>query len=564
MTRMFTTRWSFLKSIFLFAFKSPKSAIVAIGVSLVIYFNRWSTIQENIRHSKIMKALESQEITDKQAVSYSLFLLLNLVIKSLACIFKPSFYFITEYDLDICKFQEELRMPFDFISLKGVSKLLTRHSRYNRVFMSSVDSLVFSIPVETAFIVLNVYDYQKILTPKHFMIYSLAGCVFAFLFFALRYRILTTEIALESVESDRNSELAEIFDNIIAIRLSAKECDPSKRTLFRHSSSRLFAMHDYLKVCSNILRYICFPILNLYILNDDPNIHKSFPRFVILGISFSFTLKNIADAVIDLERNWRKIQEYSADASALTQEKDPIEDYVANCTAQPRLAGVILENVTIRRNGTPILNDISLRFAGNGLVALIGRNGSGKSTFARFLLGLHAFEGVVWSRWEDAQPNLSERPDQYNVPNHITPIISGKHVLRKVTAYSPQKPGFFEQSIPEVLGEGTVHTRDEILQQLKYYGIHDLISEYDTPISMDMSIQTKHLISLGRSLMSKYPIMVLDETLDDLGKEEFSNVLSILNREKNSRLIFLITHRWMDMSMFDSIIRFDDGYVFKQ
>lgn len=46
------------------------------------------------------------------------------------------------------------------------------------------------------------------------------------------------------------------------------------------------------------------------------------------------------------------------------------------------------ENLTVRRGGRAILDDVSARFEGGGLVAVIGANGAGKSTLLAVLAGL--------------------------------------------------------------------------------------------------------------------------------------------------------------------------------
>jgi iron complex transport system ATP-binding protein len=53
-----------------------------------------------------------------------------------------------------------------------------------------------------------------------------------------------------------------------------------------------------------------------------------------------------------------------------------------------------VQGLTVRRRGTAVLEDVSLRVAGGEVVGLIGPNGAGKTTLLRAALGLVAAEGL--------------------------------------------------------------------------------------------------------------------------------------------------------------------------
>ena len=48
---------------------------------------------------------------------------------------------------------------------------------------------------------------------------------------------------------------------------------------------------------------------------------------------------------------------------------------------------ILLQNVTVRYDGRPVLRDVYFRLAAGERVGLIGRNGTGKTTLLRVVLG---------------------------------------------------------------------------------------------------------------------------------------------------------------------------------
>ena len=70
------------------------------------------------------------------------------------------------------------------------------------------------------------------------------------------------------------------------------------------------------------------------------------------------------------------------------------------------MANISLQNVSKQYDYKAILQDVSLHIEENERVAIVGRNGAGKSTFARCLCGLEKhFKGTV----QDQSKNYSRK-----------------------------------------------------------------------------------------------------------------------------------------------------------
>ena len=70
------------------------------------------------------------------------------------------------------------------------------------------------------------------------------------------------------------------------------------------------------------------------------------------------------------------------------------------CAAVPKQPPMLeLQNVSLAYKKQPVLSNISLRAAPGDVIAVVGRNGAGKTTFSRALCGLHkeAFGSYLWN-----------------------------------------------------------------------------------------------------------------------------------------------------------------------
>ncbi|MEJ2747769.1 MAG: ABC transporter ATP-binding protein [Anaerolineae bacterium] len=73
---------------------------------------------------------------------------------------------------------------------------------------------------------------------------------------------------------------------------------------------------------------------------------------------------------------------------------------------------LVVEKLRVVRNGRTILRDLNFQASGGQIVAIVGRNGVGKTTFLRALTGLQDFDGRITIN--DEQPDLGlvfQNPD---------------------------------------------------------------------------------------------------------------------------------------------------------
>jgi len=191
----------------------------------------------------------------------------------------------------------------------------------------------------------------------------------------------------------------------------------------------------------------------------------------------------------------------------------------------------------------PALKGISMFIPAGSVVGVIGPSASGKSTFARALLG-------VWPL-----QNGKVRLDGADIHQWNT-IELGRYI-----GYLPQDVELFEGSISENISRFEEIDSKEVVESAKIAGVHEMILRlpqgYDTVVGSGgatLSGGQRQRIGLARALYKKPPFIVLDEpnsNLDDEGERALVN--AILKMKENRSTIVLITHRPSILNVVDNI-----------
>lgn len=179
-----------------------------------------------------------------------------------------------------------------------------------------------------------------------------------------------------------------------------------------------------------------------------------------------------------------------------------------------------------------VLDDISLEFEKGRIIALIGRNGSGKSTFLDCLLGVNDYEGEIFV----CDSNIKELSDkeyarhvsfipqsaQINIDYSIRDFISfGRNPYLKL-GQTPSKKDF-----------------DLVTNNAKKCGIADLLDQDINKISGG----ERQLAFIARALTQETPIIIMDEptsALDFGNQQKLFKTMKELAKE--GKTIIFTTH----------------------
>ena len=197
-------------------------------------------------------------------------------------------------------------------------------------------------------------------------------------------------------------------------------------------------------------------------------------------------------------------------------------------------------NVSVVYESIRALKDISFDVREGEIVSLIGANGAGKSSILRAISGLVPFQGEITF---EGMP-LNRLPPDRIVAGGIAHVPEGRRIFGNLT-------------VLENLRLATWHRKDrsELAADFKkVFGLFPRLEERRSQLSGTLSGGEQQMLAVGRALMSKASMMLLDEPSMGLAPvlvKEIFRVLQDINRqgisillvEQNARMALQIASR---------------------
>lgn len=197
------------------------------------------------------------------------------------------------------------------------------------------------------------------------------------------------------------------------------------------------------------------------------------------------------------------------------------------------------------------LEDINIDIEKGEFVAILGHNGSGKSTFAKHLNAIVTpTEGTVWVDGMDTKDDRLVWKIRQNTgmvfQNPDNQLVAT--VVEEDIAFGPENLGVEPEEI-----------RTRVDESLRLVGMDG----YQTDTPSKLSGGQKQRIAIAGILAMKPQCIVLDEPtamLDPVGRKDVMETIHRLNKE-NKITIILITHYMDEAVSADKVYVIDDGKI---
>tara|TARA_B100000035_G_scaffold315119_1_gene333981 strand:- start:1026 stop:2768 length:1743 start_codon:yes stop_codon:yes gene_type:complete len=215
---------------------------------------------------------------------------------------------------------------------------------------------------------------------------------------------------------------------------------------------------------------------------------------------------------------------------------------------------IVLDKIDFTYKSNPenkVLQNISLKFAGGKMSALVGHSGSGKSTLLNMIprIYLPSSGNIYFDNQEISKLNLESLRNQISIVDQNTTLFDDT-VFNNIK-YA--KPNAKKQDILEA---AKLSMSDEFINNLEN-GYETMIGENGVKLSGG----EKQRLSIARAFLKNSKIILLDEATSSLDSETEEKIQKALDKLTTNKTTIVIAHRLSTILNADNIFVVDNGKI---
>lgn len=188
-----------------------------------------------------------------------------------------------------------------------------------------------------------------------------------------------------------------------------------------------------------------------------------------------------------------------------------------------------VEDLAVSYGNVEALSGISFEIPRGAILSVMGRNGVGKTTLMKSLIGLlKANRGRIF--YEDEE--VGQMPAYQRVLKGIGYVPQGRHIFPRLTVEENLKTGL-RKDAPEDFSE--------------IYSYFPVLEEMSSRFGGDLSGGQQQQLAIGRALVSGPELLILDEPTEGIQPniiQRIGEVLRLLSKEKG--MTILIVEQYLD------------------
>ena len=265
-------------------------------------------------------------------------------------------------------------------------------------------------------------------------------------------------------------------------------------------------------------------------LREHLRLIKSQGKTIIIAEHRLYYLTDVADRIIYLENGKiagdftpEQFSMLSAEArQSMGLRAMDLQEEKPLCAAVPKRPPVLeLQNVSLAYNKQPVLSNISLQAAPGDIIAVVGHNGAGKTTFSRALCGLHK-ETTGSYLWNGKLQKPKER-------------MKRAYMVMQDVNYQ-----LFAESVEAECTFGIKNPDTELAETtLEELGLAPFRERHPNTLSGGQ----KQRLAAATSMVCGKELLVFDEPTSGLDYDSMARLSTLIRRLSDmGKVIFIVTH----------------------
>jgi subfamily B ATP-binding cassette protein MsbA len=215
---------------------------------------------------------------------------------------------------------------------------------------------------------------------------------------------------------------------------------------------------------------------------------------------------------------------------------------------------IVLDKINFTYKSNPenkVLHNISLKFVGGKMTALVGHSGSGKSTLLNMIprIYLPTSGNIYFDNQDISKVNLASLRNQISIVDQNTTLFDDT-VLNNIKYARP------DADKEDIIEAAKLSMSDEFINNLEN-GYETMIGENGVKLSGG----EKQRLSIARAFLKNSKIILLDEATSSLDSETEEKIQKALNKLTTNKTTIVIAHRLSTILNSDNIYVVDGGKI---
>ena len=215
---------------------------------------------------------------------------------------------------------------------------------------------------------------------------------------------------------------------------------------------------------------------------------------------------------------------------------------------------IVLDNINFSYKSNPenkVLQNISVKFTGGKMTALVGHSGSGKSTLLNMIprIYLPTSGNIYFDNQDISKVNLMSLRNQISIVDQNTTLFDD-------TVFNNIKYARPDANKEDILEAAKLSMCDEFINNLEN-GFETMIGENGVKLSGG----EKQRLSIARAFLKNSRIILLDEATSSLDSETEEKIQKALDKLTVNKTTIVIAHRLSTILNSDNIYVVDNGKI---